>query len=77
MSFQLEQWLLKNRTRDRGCKLLMLAGPSGCGKTAALQVLCQKLGIPINEWNSDGQHDIFYDADGEEVIYELSQVEHD
>ncbi|KAM3719038.1 Cell cycle checkpoint protein [Dirofilaria immitis] len=68
------RWMQKKKGRYRGCKLLLLTGPTGSGKTATVKMLCRELKLELIEWNCSESYNIFYGSEGEEVIYEESQV---
>ncbi|KAH9488830.1 Cell cycle checkpoint protein rad17 [Bulinus truncatus] len=63
-----EDWLLSNTSKNHKKKapVLLLTGPSGCGKTVCLQLLCQELGLKVQEWysNSELAADQFNTEDG-------------
>uniref|UniRef100_A0A3Q1I638 AAA+ ATPase domain-containing protein n=1 Tax=Anabas testudineus TaxID=64144 RepID=A0A3Q1I638_ANATE len=48
---EVENWIRAHTNSAKG-GILLLTGPSGCGKTATVQVLCQELGIRIQEWTN-------------------------
>lgn len=73
-SLQVRQWMQKKRGQRRGCKLLLLTGPTGSGKTATVQMLCRELKLDLIEWSCSEFYEIFYDTEGEEVVFEESQV---
>lgn len=60
--------------RCRGCKLLLLTGPTGSGKTTAVKMLSRELKFELIEWNCPESYDVFYDPEGEEIVYEENQV---
>ena len=43
--------------RRSNSRLLVIKGPSGCGKYISLKVLCDQLGIGINEWQQGDQYE--------------------
>ena len=43
--------------RVSNSRLLILKGPSGCGKYITLKVLCDELGISINEWHQGDSYE--------------------
>lgn len=72
---EVKQWMQKKRGRRRGCKLLLLTGPTGSGKTATVRVLCEELELELIEWNSPECCELFYNPEGDEVIFEENQVQ--
>ncbi|KAL3994778.1 Rad17 cell cycle checkpoint family protein [Acanthocheilonema viteae] len=71
---ELRRWMQKKEGRCRECKLLLLTGPTGSGKSTAVKMLCRELKFELIEWNCSESYDVFYDPEGEEVIYEENQV---
>ncbi|XP_070564525.1 cell cycle checkpoint protein RAD17-like [Ptychodera flava] len=49
---EVETWLQQHCAAGRQKKsaILLLTGPAGAGKTATMNVLCQEMGIEIQEW---------------------------
>ncbi|CAK6978301.1 cell cycle checkpoint protein RAD17 [Scomber scombrus] len=48
---EVENWIRVHTNTFKG-GILLLTGPSGCGKTATVQVLCQELGLRVQEWTN-------------------------
>ncbi|CAG9529844.1 unnamed protein product [Cercopithifilaria johnstoni] len=71
---ELRRWMQKKEGRCRECKLLLLTGPTGSGKTIAVKMLCRELNLELIEWNCSEFYNVFYDPEGEEVVYEENQV---
>ncbi|XP_053727565.1 cell cycle checkpoint protein RAD17 isoform X3 [Synchiropus splendidus] len=48
---EVENWLSGHTSKPKG-GILLLTGPSGCGKTASIKVLCQEMGLRLQEWSN-------------------------
>ncbi|XP_053727563.1 cell cycle checkpoint protein RAD17 isoform X1 [Synchiropus splendidus] len=62
---EVENWLSGHTSKPKG-GILLLTGPSGCGKTASIKVLCQEMGLRLQEWSNATSLESNHSSQGEE-----------